>query len=107
MYSIPIVLSVPIFYWLGTRTAPIVNQDHATAFWWAAASSIAATLAFILMLFALQNTAPSIATAITAAYPAITFILGLVLKIEEFSLQKLLGLGLIFVGLLVLLIKPS
>jgi drug/metabolite transporter (DMT)-like permease len=107
MYSIPIVLSIPLFYWLGTRTAPIVNQDHTTAIWWAFGSSVAATLAFVLMLFALQNTAPSIATAITAAYPAITFILGVVLRIEEFSLQKVIGLGLIFIGLIVLLFKPA
>jgi drug/metabolite transporter (DMT)-like permease len=107
MYSIPIALSIPLFYWLGTRAAPVANQDHSTAFWWAVGSSISATLAFLLMLFALQNTAPSIATAITAAYPAITFMLGVMLRIEQFNLQTLLGLALVILGLIVLAFKPS
>ncbi|MFN8376640.1 MAG: DMT family transporter [Anaerolineae bacterium] len=107
MYALPIALSIPLFLWLGARAAPVANQNPASALWWAVASGVAATIAFLLMLFALQNVAPSVATAITAAYPAVTFVIGVALRIEDFSLQKLLGLGLIIVGLVVLLVKPS
>jgi drug/metabolite transporter (DMT)-like permease len=105
MYAIPIALTIPLFYWLGTRTNP--SQESSTAFWWAAASGVAATVAFVLMLFALQNVAPSVATAVTAAYPVVTLAIGVALRIEDFSLQKVIGLGLVIIGLVVLLVKPS
>jgi drug/metabolite transporter (DMT)-like permease len=107
MYSIPIALSIPLFYWLGARATPVPNQTPETAFWWAVGSGVAATLAFVLMLFALQHVAPSIATAVTAAYPVVTLAIGVVLRIEDFSLQKAFGLGLVIVGLIVLTYKPS
>lgn len=107
MYALPIALSIPIFYWLGNRTTPVGNHEPSAALWWAVASGVAATLAFLLMLFPLQTIAPSVVTAITAAYPLVTFAIGVGLHIEEFSLQKLLGMGLILVGLIVLLSKPS
>lgn len=103
MYSIPVVLAIPLWYWLGMRTTPIgTQQDPSSALWWAIASGAAATLAVLLTFFALQNTAPSIATAITAAYPVVTLAIGVVLRIEEFSLQKLIGLALVIIGLIVL-----
>lgn len=101
MYSIPIALAIPVWYWLGTRTNLSAYPDSASAFWWAVGSSVAATLALLLMLFALQNTAPSIATAITAAYPVVTLMIGVLLRVEELSPSKLIGIILIVVGIIV------
>ncbi|NWF71009.1 MAG: DMT family transporter [Chloroflexi bacterium] len=106
MYSLPIALAIPLWLWLGDRAEPS-NGQPLPALGWAVASGVVATLAVLLMFFALQNTPPSLATAITAAYPVVTLALSVLLRLEALSLQKVLGLALVIVGLIVLLGETS
>ncbi len=101
MYSLPYVLSMPLWYWLGQKLSPATNHSGA-AFAWAVLASIASMLAFLLLLFALEQKPASIAVAITSAYPVITLILCAVRGLENFSPSKFIGVALIGVGIIVL-----
>lgn len=102
MYAIPYVVSIPIFFWLGSRVQT-EGTINATAFFWAIVASISSILALVLMLFAMRSQPASLAVAITAAYPLVTMFIAVFLKMETFSVQKLFGVVLIIGGLVVLL----
>lgn len=102
MYAIPYVVVIPLFFWLGSRAQP-ENNFNITAFFWAIVASVSAILALLLMLFAMRSQPASLAVAVTAAYPLVTMFIAVLLNMEVFSMQKLLGMVLIMGGLVVLL----
>jgi len=104
MYSLPYVFSMPLWYWLGQKLSPATNHSGA-ALAWAVLASIASMLAFLLLLFALEQKPASIAVAITSAYPVITLLLCAARGLENFSLPKFIGIALIGVGIMVLQIN--
>jgi bacterial/archaeal transporter family protein len=106
MYSLPYLIFIPLWYWLGSRIAPATNLDG-RAFLWAALASLASMAALLLLLFALQQRPASIAVAITSAYPVVTLILSVWSGAESFSLPKLVGIAFVLVGVVILLNVPS
>lgn len=101
MYSIPYIIFIPLWYWLGAKMAPATNLDSG-AFFWAISASIVSMVAAILLLFALQLKPASIAVSITSGYPVITLILSVLSGSEGFSWQKLIGILFVFIGLVIL-----
>jgi bacterial/archaeal transporter family protein len=102
MYSLPYLLAIPIWYWLGSRAAPDTNHSL-PALVWALAAGLASIGALILLLFAMQTKPASVAVAITAAYPMITMLLAVLSGAESFSLPRLIGILLIIAGVIVVL----
>ena len=72
-------------------------------FFWSIIASVSSILALVLMLFAMRSQPASLAVAITAAYPLVTMFIAVMLNMETFSMQKLIGVVLIMGGLVVLL----
>ncbi len=101
MYSVPYILFIPLWYWLGAKIAPNTNSDT-SAFIWAVSASIASMIAAVLLLFALQLKPASIAVAITSGYPIITLIFSILSGMESFSWQKLIGVLFVCLGLIIL-----
>jgi bacterial/archaeal transporter family protein len=102
MYSIPYILAVPIWYWLGSRAAPETNHSL-PALTWALAAGLASLGALVLLLFAMQTKPASLAVAITAAYPLVTMLLAIMSGAESFSLPRLIGILLIIAGVIVVM----
>lgn len=102
MYAVPYVIAIPVFFWLSFRTQPENNFDM-TTFFWAVVASVSSIMALALMLFAMRSQPASLAVAITAVYPLVTMLIAVFLKMETFSVQKLVGMVLIIGGLVVLL----
>ncbi|NHZ71980.1 MAG: EamA family transporter [Aquificales bacterium] len=102
LYSIPYMLVIPIFFWLGTRTQS-GNDLNGAAVFWTLLSSIVSIFAVLMMLFAMRSQPASLAVAVTSAYPLVTLSIAVLLKMETFSVQKVFGILLIIVGLVVLL----
>jgi bacterial/archaeal transporter family protein len=102
MYSIPYVLSIPIWYWLGLKAAPEANFSL-PALSWALAAGLASIGALVLLLFAMQTKPASLAVAITAAYPVVTMLLAVISGAESFSLPRLIGIMLVIAGIIVIL----
>jgi transporter family protein len=101
MYAIPYVFAIPFFFWLGVRAQP-ERIFNGTAFFWTIVASVSSILAFLLMLFAMRSQPVSLAVAVTSAYPLVTLFIAVLLKMETFSVPKVLGILLIIGGLLVL-----
>ncbi|MCC6616266.1 MAG: DMT family transporter [Anaerolineae bacterium] len=101
MYSIPIALMIPVYYWLGATTAPATNMNG-DALKYALISGLMSGAAGLLYFFAVRNTSASVATAITAAYPIVTLFLAVLLQTEAFTWRKLIGI-LVVIGGIVLL----
>jgi drug/metabolite transporter (DMT)-like permease len=101
MYYIPSIILIPVLYLIGSRTSPETSMNG-EAFKWAAVSGVAAAGAALLYFFALSDTSPSIATAVTAAYPVVTLVIGAALGEETIDLRKIVGIGIIIVGIVVL-----
>ena len=101
MYSIPFVVAIPIFFWLGTHAQPETNTST-PAFLWAVVASTASILVFVPMLFAMRSLPASLVVAVTAAYPLVTLVIAVMLRLETFSMQKVLGMLLIIGGVVVL-----
>jgi drug/metabolite transporter (DMT)-like permease len=102
MYSIPYILSIPLWYWLGLKAAPETNHSI-PAFLWASAAGLASIGALILLLFALQTKPASLAVGITAAYPLVTMLLMISSGAESFNLPRLIGIMLVVAGVIVIL----
>jgi drug/metabolite transporter (DMT)-like permease len=102
MYSIPYVISMPLFWWLNAQEkTPNTNPQSATL--WALFAGMSGLGAFITFLIAQQRGAPpSIATAITSSYPVIVLILALLARQETFTWTKALGVGVIVLGVCIL-----
>jgi bacterial/archaeal transporter family protein len=101
MYSLPYVLFLPLWYAMGSRTVPASNLDTGALFW-AVTASLSSIFAMILLLFALRTKPASIAIAVTSAYPMVTLILSVLSGDESFSLAKVIGILLVFAGVLLL-----
>lgn len=101
MYTVPFILTLPLWYWLGRNTQPETNHS-VTALAWAGLAGVASLLALLLLLFALQRKPASLAVAFTSAYPLVTLALAVILGAEKVSLYKVGGIGLIVAGLLLL-----
>lgn len=101
MYYVPSLLFIPILFFLGARAAPETNLNG-SALRFAIVSGLAAGGASLLFFYALQNMNASVAVAVTAAYPVITLALGVLLGEESLSLQKIAGIGIIIIGIIVL-----
>lgn len=101
MYYLPTLLFIPILYVLGSRIAPQTNLDG-SALRFALISGVAAAIAALLFFFALQTTSASVAVAITASYPVVTLLIGAVMREETITPQKLIGIGIIILGVVVL-----
>ena len=97
MLSLPYVASIPLLYYLSTRQGGAYGLDM-VAFGWAGAGSVASIVASVLLLMAMQKTPASTAVAVTAAYPVFTLILAVVARVESFSIQKLLGVLIVVIG---------
>ncbi|MDR3573651.1 MAG: EamA family transporter [Anaerolineaceae bacterium] len=106
MFSIPFMVFIPLWYFLSKR-AETGNSFDIQAFGWATLASVASILAVLLFLFALQSKPASIAVAITSAYPLVTLALALILKTEQLTLPKVIGVLLILAGIGVLQIYGS
>lgn len=101
MYSIPIALMIPIYYWLGATQAPATNLNG-DALKYALISGVMSGVAVLLYFFAVRSTSASIATAITAAYPIVTLLLAVLFRTEDFSWRKLIGIIVVIVGVILL-----
>ncbi len=101
MFAVPLIVSLPIFYWLGARAAPETNHDT-TALLWAVVASAASILATLLLYFALRERPASIAVAITSGYPLVTLALAVLAGTETFTLPKVVGVLLMFGGVVLL-----
>jgi drug/metabolite transporter (DMT)-like permease len=97
MYAIPYALSIPIFFYLGSRADP-QNNLNGSAIGWAVVAGLAATAASLLFFFALQDHPASVAVAITSAYPLVTLLLGLLSRTERLDAVRLAGMALILAG---------
>jgi bacterial/archaeal transporter family protein len=101
MYYLPSALLIPLFYFLGARVAPETNLDG-MAFRYAVIAGVAALAASLLFFFALQDTSASVAVAITASYPVVTLAIGVLAREETLDLRKIVGIGIIIIGIVVL-----
>ncbi|MGE5141527.1 MAG: EamA family transporter [Rudaea sp.] len=101
MFAVPLIVSLPIFYWLGARFAPETNRDSAALFW-AAVASAASILATLLLYFALRERPASVVVAITSGYPLVTLVLAVLAGTESFTLPKVVGVLLMFGGVVLL-----
>jgi transporter family protein len=101
MYYLPSLLLIPVLFLLAVRAAPETNLNG-SALRLAAVSSLAAAGASLLFFYALQDMNASVAVAVTAAYPVITLTLGVVFGQETLSLQKIVGIGVIILGIVIL-----
>jgi transporter family protein len=101
MYYLPSLLFIPLLFVLGNRAAP-ENNLNGEALKWAVISGVAAAGAALLYFFALRETSASLAVAVTAAYPVITLAMGALLGSETIDARKLIGIGIIIVGVIVL-----
>lgn len=104
MFSVPSILLIPLWYWLGSRASPATALDK-TAFFWAAVASVTSIAATTLLFFVMQRRPASLAVAATSAYPLITLIIGVLAGAEKFSPQRLIGIVVIIVG--VVLVQTS
>lgn len=105
MYCLPYAVLIPVWYWLGNTTEPETNH-HPQAFKWAIAASLASLTAFVLILLALKGQPASLVIGFTAAYPMVTTFFVVMAGMEQMSWQKLVGIGLVLVGLVVLQTSP-
>ncbi len=101
MYSIPIALMIPLYYWMGTTVAPDNNLNGA-ALKYALISGVMSGAAVMLYFFAVRSTSASVATAITAAYPIVTLFIAVLLRTEDFSWRKLIGIIVVIAGVIIL-----
>ena len=101
MYSIPIALMIPIYYWMGATVAP-TNNLNGDAFKYALISGVMSGAAVMLYFFAVRSTSASVATAITAAYPIVTLFIAVLLQTEDFSWRKLVGIVVVIAGVIIL-----
>jgi drug/metabolite transporter (DMT)-like permease len=101
MYSIPLVLFLPVWFWLANRSEMGIVFDRKAIIWsiLAAVSMLGATL---FLLFGMQKVSASTAVAFTAAYPVFTLLLAVLLGLETFSLKQLAGIGLIIAGVILI-----
>lgn len=97
MYSIPMILLVPLWFLLGRSQRPETNLNS-SAFLWAAAAGIAATLAFLAMLFAMRSASATMAVALTAAYPVVSAVIAYFAGTEKINLGQIAAIGLIVIG---------
>jgi len=100
MYSLPYLVTLPLWYWLGARAAPETHHDS-RAILWAVLASLASMGAGLLLYFAMQSRPASMAVATTSAYPVVTFILAVVAGKEDPSPLRLLGLAVIIAGVVI------
>ena len=102
MYSVPIVIMLPVWFWLGAQAAPETNTNG-NALLYGVIAGVAGAGASLLFYFALQTTSGSVATALTGAYPLVTLALAVAFGSESFDLRKLIGIAVIIVGIFILL----
>ena len=101
MYSVPIALMIPVYFWMGARIAP-ANNLSGDAFKFALISGVMSGAAGLLYFFAVRDTSASVATAITAAYPIVTLFLAVLLQTESFTWRKLIGIIVVISGVILL-----
>jgi drug/metabolite transporter (DMT)-like permease len=104
MYAVPFILFIPLWFLLGAKAAPETNLDR-LAFGWAAGASVASIVALLLMFYALRTFPASVAVAITAAYPVVTLVIAVALRHERLDLPKVLGIGLVVAGIILLQVR--
>jgi drug/metabolite transporter (DMT)-like permease len=104
MFSVPSLLLIPLWFWLGSRASPATALDR-TAFAWAALASLTSIAATTLLFFVMQRQPASLAVAAVSAYPLVTLAIGVLTGIEKFSPQRLVGIVVIIVG--VVLVQSS
>jgi bacterial/archaeal transporter family protein len=102
MYAAPMLLLLPLWYWLGAQAAPATNTNGA-AILYGVLASLAGAAANLLLYFALQTTSGSVATAVTGAYPLVTLALAVLFGSEGLDARKLVGVVVIVAGILILL----
>lgn len=102
MYAAPMLLLLPLWYWLGAQAAPATNTNG-TAILYGVLASLAGAAANLLLYFALQTTSGSVATAVTGAYPVVTLALAVLFGSEGLDARKLVGVVVIVAGILILL----
>jgi transporter family protein len=69
---------------------------------WAILASLCATAASFGYLFALQQREASYVVSITSAYPLITFIIGIIILGETFTLYRAIGAVMVVAGVILL-----
>lgn len=101
MYAIPYFLTLPAWYWLGSRVQPESNHSL-PALGWAVFAGGASMLALVLLLLAMQSQPASLVVAFTSAYPFVTLFLAVLLRMEKITFTQVIGMALILAGLIVL-----
>jgi drug/metabolite transporter (DMT)-like permease len=99
MYALPLVILIPIWFYLGRSQQPATNLDG-SALLWSVVSGIAAALALTAMLFALRSSSPTAALALTSAYPIVTATIAYFAGIEKLTPGQLLAIGVIIAGVI-------
>ena len=101
MYSVPYMVALPFWYWMGARFAH-APDNNSGAFLWAAVASLASLLAMLILFFALRSKPASVAVAATSAYPLVTMALAVFTGSESFGVGRLAGVLLIVVGIVII-----
>lgn len=101
MYAIPYVLTLPAWYWLGSRIQPESNHSL-PALGWAVFAGGASMLALVLLLLTMQTQPASLVVAFTSAYPFVTLFLAVLLRMEKITFPQVIGMALILAGLIIL-----
>ena len=92
---------LPVYYTIWKRAAPDqvwVARDLA----WVFASYLGCMAASIAYTFAIRDAEVSKVIGLTSTYPAMTLVLAAVFLREEITIQKVIGIGFIVVGMKVL-----
>lgn len=98
------LLFIPI-YLLIAKYMKLHLQFNSSAVLWSLLIQICVAGAGLLFLFLLWKTSSYWAVAVTASYPVVTLILGMVFLKESASLYSILGVGLVIGGLILLNLK--
>ncbi|MBL8133312.1 MAG: DMT family transporter [Anaerolineae bacterium] len=106
MYSLPLILLIPLWYLLGRSQQPDVPLTG-TALVWALVSGLAAALAFSLMLFALRSASATAAVALTSAYPIVTALIAYFTGTEKLSTGQIVAIGVIISGVVLFEVTGS
>ena len=100
LYALPYLVALPIWYWLSTRAGGPALTARAASY--AIGGSVASMVALLLLLLALRDRSASVVVAATSAYPAVTLLIAVAIGQEALSVVKLLGIGLVIGGVILL-----
>ncbi|XP_004500966.1 protein WALLS ARE THIN 1 [Cicer arietinum] len=88
---IAFLLLLPFAYFLEKKERPAINLNFLVQFFLLALVGITANQGFYLL--GLDNTSPTFASAIQNSVPAITFLMAVILRIEQVRLNRKDGIG--------------